>query len=188
MRTIQLTCSRCNATMFLEKNRNFSRLSCPYCGGSTELIVESDRVKVAEILADTERMSMELSYKKHRDHMSMDQAMQKARVILICIATVIVLCLIGFAVARDSDRIRVPFSSRDLNGKRYQDAQAMLIDAGFTDIVTIPQKDLWDGFLHNDQGNIGKVAQVTINGDERFREHDSFDKDSKIRIWYHTYP
>ena len=33
MRTIQMTCSRYNATMFLEKNRGFSSLSCPYCGG-----------------------------------------------------------------------------------------------------------------------------------------------------------
>ena len=188
MRTIQLTCSRCNATMFLEKNRSFSRVSCPYCGGSTELIIESDRVKVAELIADTERMNMALSYKKHRDRISMEQAIQKSRVILICIATLTVLCLIFFSAARDSDRIRLPFSSRDLNGKRYQDAQVMLIDAGFSNIETIAQRDLWDGFLHNDQGNVGKVAQVTINGDGRFREHDCFDKDSKIRIWYHTYP
>ena len=34
-----------------------------------KLLMESDRVKIAEIEADTERLGMELSYKKHRDHM-----------------------------------------------------------------------------------------------------------------------
>ena len=68
-----------------------------------------------------------------------------------------------------------------------KDAQAILMDAGFSNIEAIAQKDLWDGFLHNDQENVGKVALITINGDERFRENDSFSKESKIRIWYHAY-
>ena len=40
MRTIQLTCSRCNATLFLEKERGYSKLSCPYCGGSMKLLMD----------------------------------------------------------------------------------------------------------------------------------------------------
>lgn len=188
MRTIQLTCERCHATMFLEKGRGFSKLSCPYCGNNMKLLMESDRVKIAEIEADTERLGMQLSYKKHKDHMDMAQTMQNIKIILICIASVIVIGLIGLSATRNSDKIRVPFSSRDLNGKAYQDVRTMLIDAGFSDIDVIARNDLWDGFLHNDQGNVGKVAQVTINGDERFRENDAYSKDSKIRIWYHSYP
>ncbi len=94
------------------------------------------------------------------------------RILLICIVTVFVIGLIVYSVDREGDKIKVPFSNRDFNGKSFQDAQAILMDAGFSNIEAIAQKDLWDGFLHNDQGNVGKVALITINGDERFREND----------------
>ena len=67
MKSIQLTCSRCNATMVLEKHGNYSSISCPYCGSSTDLLIESDRVKVAQIREDTERLGMTLSYREHQD-------------------------------------------------------------------------------------------------------------------------
>ncbi len=188
MRTIQTICNNCGATMYLEKNRGYSRLQCPYCRGSMNLLMESDRVKIAEIRADTDRLGMEYSYRKHRDHLALDWAMQNSRVLLVGVAAVVIIIMIAAAGIRNRDRIKVPFSSRDLNGKAYQDARTMLKDAGFSDIEVIARGDLWDGFLHNDQGNIGKVAQVTINGDEKFRENDSYHKTAKIRIWHHTYP
>lgn len=69
----------------------------------------------------------------------------------------------------------------------YYDARIMLQDAGFSNIEIIAREDLWNGFLHNDQGNIGKIARVTIDGGERFNENDSYNKTAKIRIWYHAY-
>ena len=187
MRTIQLTCSRCSATMFLERDRGFTKLSCPYCGGSMKLLMDSDRVRIAEIRADTDRLGMEYSYRKHRDHLAMEWAMQNGKFILIGIAVLSVLILIMVSSIKNKDNIKVPFSSGDLNGKVYQDARTMFMDAGFSDIEIIARKDLWNGFLHNDQGNVGKVAQVTINGEERFGKNSSYNKDSKIRIWYHSY-
>ncbi len=188
MRTIQLTCSRCNATLFLEKERGYTRLSCPYCGGSMKLLMDSDRVRIAEIQADTDRLGMAYSYKKHRDHLAMEWAMQNGKVLLIGVAILFVLILITVSAIRNKDNISVPFSSRDLNGKVYQDARMMFVDAGFSDIEVIARRDLWDGLLHNDQGNIGKVAQVTINGEEKFGKNATYNKDSKVRIWYHCYP
>ncbi len=188
MRTIQLTCSRCGATLILKKAQGFSALECPYCDGSMNLLVDSDRVRIAEIRADTDRIGMAYSYKKHRDHLAMDWVMENTRTILIAAAVVLVLILIGISSFRARDNVRVPFSARDLNGKAYQDARTMFQDAGFSDIEIIARGDLWDGFLHNDKGNIGKVAQVTINGEEKFGKNVVYNKNSKIRIWYHTYP
>ncbi len=188
MRTIQLTCSRCSATLFLEKSRGFTVLACPYCGSTMNALMDSDRVRIAEIRANTDRLGMAYSYKKHQDHLAMDWVMENTRTMLIAAAVVLVLILIGVSAFRARDNVKVPFSARDLNGKAYQDAWTMFRDAGFSDIEAIARYDLWDGFLHNDQGNIGKVAQVTIDGDERFGKNAVFTRDSKIRIWYHTYP
>ena len=188
MNMIPLTCSRCNATLLVEKSRGCTVLACPYCGSTMNALMDSDRVRIAEIRADTDRLGMAYSYKKHRDHLAMDWVMENTRVILIAAAVVLVLILIGVSSFRSRDNVRVPFSARDLNGKAYQDARTMFRDAGFSDIEVIARYDLWDGFLHNDQGNVGKVAQVTINGEERFGKNASYNKGSKVRIWYHCYP
>ena len=188
MRAIQLTCNRCSATMFLERERGFTKLACPYCGGSMTLLMDSDKVRIAEIRADTDRLGMAYSYRKHRDHLVMEWAMKNSRILLIAIAAAIVLIMIAVSSFQNRDKLRVPFSSGDLNNKSYYDVRTMFIDAGFHNIDVIAREDLWDGLFHNDQGNIGKVAQVTINGEERFGKNASFNKDSQIRIWYLVYP
>lgn len=188
MRTIQLKCDRCSGTLFLEKDKGFARLNCPYCGGTMKLLMESDRVRIAEIQADTDRFGLALSYLKHRNRLALDWVTQNSRLVLIGLAALIIIIVMASNSIRNRDRIRMPFSSRDLNNKTYYDARIMLQDAGFSNIEIIAREDLWDGFLHNDQGNIGKVAQVTIDGDERFNENDSYHKAAKIRIWYHDYP
>ena len=188
MHTIQLKCDRCNGTLFLERDKGFAILSCPYCGGTMKLLTESDRVKIARIQADTDRFGMALSYRKHRDRLTLQWVTQNSRLIMIGIVVLIVSIMMASNSIRNKDRIKVPFSSRNLNNKSYYDVRTMFEDAGFSDIEVIARNDLWDGFLHNDQNNIGKVAQVTINGDESFRENDSYNKTSKVRIWYHDYP
>ena len=187
MHTIQMKCSRCGGTLFLERNRDFSSLTCPYCRGTMKLFMESDWVKIARIQADTDRFGMTLSYLKHRNRLTLEGITQNARYILYIILAVFVITMIATNSIRSKNSVKVPFSSRDLNNKSYYDVRTMLLDAGFSDIEIIARNDLWDGFLHNDQGNIGKVAQVTINGDEKFRENDSYEKTAKVRIWYHTY-
>lgn len=188
MRTIQLTCSRCNATMFLERDRGFTKLSCPYCGGSMKLLMDSDSVRIEEIRADTDRMSMEYSYRKHRDILNMEWAKQYGKAILIGIVVLFFIVMIVSSSIRNKDNIHVPFSSRDLNGKYYSDVQTMFRDAGFSNIEVESRADLWDGFLRNDQGNVGKIAQVTINGEEKFNKNATYSKYAQVRIWYHCYP
>lgn len=188
MHTIQLTCSRCGATLLLERNHSCTALSCPYCGSDMRLLMDSDRVRIAEIKAKTDRLGMAYSYRKHRDHLTMDWVTENTRAILAAAGVVLLLILLGVSSFRARNNVTVPFSARDLNGKAYQDARAMLQDAGFSDIEVIARYDLWDGLLHNDQGNVGKVAQVTIDGNERFGKNAVFTRDSKIRIWYHCYP
>lgn len=188
MQTVQMKCSHCGGTLFLERDKRFTMLSCPYCRSTMKMFTESDRVRIAEIQADTDRFGMALSYMKHRNRLTLEWVTQNARYLLYGIVAVFVIIMIVSNSIRNKDRIKVPFSSNDLNNKTFYDARTMLQDAGFSDIEVIARKDLWDGFLHNDQGNIGKVAQVSIDGDERFRENDSYNKTAKIRIWYHTYP
>ena len=94
MKTIQLTCSRCNATMMLEKRGNQSSIFCPYCGNSTNLLIESDRVKVAQIKADTERLGMELSFREHRDYLAEAHSRRKGQIVIICIFAAVTAALI----------------------------------------------------------------------------------------------
>ena len=188
MHTVQLACSRCNATMFLERSRGLTKMSCPYCGSSMKLLVDSDSVRIEEIRADTDRLGMAYSYRKHRDNLNFEWAKQYGKAFLIGIGILFFIILIISISVRNKDNIKVPFSSRDLNGKYCRDVQAMFIDAGFTNIRTEAREDLWDGFLRNDQGNIGKVAQVTINGEEQFNKNATYNKESQVRIWYHCYP
>ena len=94
MKSIQLTCSRCNATMMLEKHGSYSGISCPYCGSTAELLIESDKVKIAQIREDTERFGMTLRYREHRDYLAEARSRRRIQIAVISVFALIALILI----------------------------------------------------------------------------------------------
>ena len=100
MESIQMICSRCNATMVLEKRGNYSSISCPYCGSSADLLIESDKVKVTQIREDTERLRMTLSYREHQDYLVEKHSLRKTQIAIICIFALIALALVWVFVTQ----------------------------------------------------------------------------------------
>ena len=85
---------------------------------------------------------------------------------------------------KDSNKLNVGKSADEIIGENYQAITSELEEAGFTNIETKVLDDLVTGWLTND----GEIEQVEINGTTEFSANDSFDKDSKIVITYHTFP
>lgn len=101
MKFIQLTCSKCSATMMLEKHGSYSSISCPYCGSNTDLLIESDRVKVAQIREDTERLGMALSYREHQDYLVEAHSLRKIQIAVICVFALIAIILTVIFLVQD---------------------------------------------------------------------------------------
>ena len=85
---------------------------------------------------------------------------------------------------QDPNVLKVSKSSDELVGKNYQTVLLELEETGFTNIETKVLDDLITGWLTKD----GEIEQIEINGDTEFSASDSFQKDSKIVITYHTFP
>ena len=95
MRTIRPVCSRCNAAMVPGKVGGYPGLVCPYCGNDTRLAVESDRVRIAQIRADTDRLGMEYRYWEHLDSVRESRTRRRGQIIAICAVALLVAVLIG---------------------------------------------------------------------------------------------
>jgi len=83
----------------------------------------------------------------------------------------------------DPNMLKVSTSSDEIVGENYQTVISKLEESGFSDIQTKVLDDLITGWLTKD----GEIEKIEINGDTEFSANDSFQKDSKIVITYHTF-
>ena len=88
MKSIRTTCRNCHGRMKIEKCSAYYRLSCPFCG-TVELLTGNDRVQVAQIQADTERLEMVFSYRAHQDYLAEVHIRRKIQIAIICVLTLI---------------------------------------------------------------------------------------------------
>ena len=79
--------------------------------------------------------------------------------------------------------LKIPSSSDDYIGKNYMDVVGELNAYGYKNIVLMPKKDLFNGWLVKD----GEIEEITINGKEHFRKNAKFPSESRIVIVYHTF-
>lgn len=105
------------------------------------------------------------------------------RKILLFLCLIVAIISIPACFAKQ-DTIKVSKSSDEIVGEKYQTVISQLEETGFTNIKTKVLDDLITGWLTKD----GEIEQVEINGDTEFSANDSFQKDSKIIITYHTFP
>ena len=92
MKTIRMTCRNCHGRMTLEECGAYYRLSCPFCG-NTEILMGSDRVQVAQIEADTDRLKMAYCHQEHRDFLEEVRTRRKIQIAIICAFALITLVL-----------------------------------------------------------------------------------------------
>ncbi len=92
MKTIRTTCRNCHGRMTLEEHGAYYRLSCPFCG-SAEILMGNDRVQVAQIEADTDRLGMAYRHLEHLDYLEEAHTRRRIQIAIICAFALIALVL-----------------------------------------------------------------------------------------------
>ena len=105
------------------------------------------------------------------------------KILFMCLMVAII-SISACSTEQDANMLKVSKSSDEIVGENYQTIASELEEIGFTNIETKVLDDLINGFLTKD----GEIEQIEINGDTEFSTNDSFQKDSKVVITYHTFP
>ena len=93
MKTIHMTCPRCNASLSLERIGEHAAFFCPYCGNETRMLVDSDSVRMARYHEETEMARIRLMAERHRDEVMAERRLFRIRTGIICAVSLIVLVL-----------------------------------------------------------------------------------------------
>lgn len=195
MKTIQLSCAKCNGTMTVDKNKG--SYFCPYCGASV-LLVESDSVKTARIkygaIRDVEFGSQKLQrdLENGRQKVQLSQARSKYMPFVIYAVFMALLIfsleLFGEIIPKMKGEIQAPSPSTAYVNKNYVNAAQQFRDAGFVDVQPIALGDLSNSLFRNRKAEVGKIKEVAIMGVTEFDSDNWFPKTAKVKIYYHTYP
>ena len=78
-------------------------------------------------------------------------------------------------------KIAVPCDYEDLIGRNASYVASTFSDSAFSDIKTIPIKDIYKGSTYK----VGQVEQIVIGGSSYFRKGDFIPYDAEIIITYH---
>ena len=104
------------------------------------------------------------------------------------IAVLLFIGIVGSANRKDNeedgDGTTIGYSSSELSGKNYKDAETLLRGKGFTNITTEAKGDLIVGIISTEY----EVAEVSVGGKTYFRKTAKFPTDTPIIIRYHSYP
>lgn len=120
---------------------------------------------------------------KSNENNSLKEAIMKKMMLflsLLIAAIVVAAC----SDEADPNVLKISKSSDEIVGENYETVITDLKATGFTDIETKVLDDLITGWLTKD----GEIEQVEIDGKAEFNAEDTFQKDSKIIITYHTFP
>jgi len=90
-------------------------------------------------------------------------------------------------IPEDADYAAIPLASRSFSGRSYQDVTTALRNAGFTNVVAIPLRDLTTGWLStllNGDREPGDVKMVNVSGNTSFQVGAIFPKNARIVVSY----
>ena len=102
-------------------------------------------------------------------------------------ATALALMLVLAACGGSGEKpsgIKMPQSSKDLEGQPYQDVVSSLEDAGFSNVEAVALEDLITGWINDEDS----VDEVDADGNTDFTTDDYFEPDVKIVVRYHSFP
>jgi hypothetical protein len=113
----------------------------------------------------------------------MNTAKRKTAFSLLLIVSTILLitCLTSCEDNVNSNLLEIGISSDNLDNQYYEDIKQILIQQGFTNIVTRPEDR---GLLFWKTPNT--VKRITVNGEDSFTGTSKFPKDALIVIIYYT--
>ena len=78
-------------------------------------------------------------------------------------------------------KIAVPGDYEDLIGRNASYVANTFIESAFSDVKTIPIKDIYKGSVYK----VGQVEQIVIGGSSYFRKGDLIPYDTEVIITYH---
>lgn len=205
MKQNAIPCPNCGSVM--KKRKNSIDLICEYClteifMGKEDPVAEKAKPNVQTVRTNNsgvEKAQIELE--KQRLAQKHDSSQRNKELISkVLFPTIVVLAsvfLIVFlfdmlsnfdsndgSIVEKTVNISMPFSAKDLKGESFVQVTAKLEDVGFKDIEQVKVEDLKFGILKKD----GQVKSVTINGNEKFTDEDRFMDNSKVKVYYHTFP
>ena len=157
---INFRCKKCGRVFVQEEETHF----CPFCGGN-------DIEKLNETIKKETGHNKKVKSKVHGI---------KFLILLFFICSSVFVWLKFFV--RDPDTVIMQKDSSDYVDMYYEDAVNELEELGFTNVTTNNKEDLTNTFLYED----GAVETVRIDGHMSFRKHDTFSKDAKVIVVYHT--
>lgn len=76
-----------------------------------------------------------------------------------------------------------PYSAREMINRDFDQLASELVDIGFTEVYTLPLKDLTTGWIKKERA----VQQVLIEGIDAIKKGMPIEHDKKITIQYHSF-
>ena len=113
--------------------------------------------------------------------MQKNESKTKYALSLIIALLLLTTCLISCDDTADSNLLEIGISSEGFENQYYQDIEKILLNRGFTNIITRPEArglEFWK--LPN------TVKRITVNGEDSFTKHSKFPKDALIVIIYYS--
>lgn len=79
--------------------------------------------------------------------------------------------------------IEYPFNSREVSKMTFDQVVEVLVDLGFSEVYTLPLKDLKTGWIKKENS----VQQVVIADVESIKRGMALEYDKKITVQYHSF-
>lgn len=194
MKLQQQKCSNCGALLDLDVED--TRIAfCPYCGGKylfddgkTEHTINenvSKNINVTKTVHNLYTDEVELLKEKNKDKNKSFNRMLIC--ISVCVAFLaIIVGLLWGGISKSIKQREIEEKGlisagnyRDFVDENYQDVEAQLKAAGFTNIELV---EVADDYLEEERG---KVKSVSIGGKTKFKKRDYFSSDTKVIISFY---
>jgi len=192
MELIKITCENCGGNLQVKTLSHIKnqKVKCQYCGAAYIISAKHSDIGAKfevemERLRDSERKQAtkaEWEFKNNQEERKYILRIGKYFVLFLVIG-LIALGILGFLETHPLGTIIITTSENSLKDENYKIAIKKLEDMGFKNIKTEKVKDLKLGILKSE----GDVKEVTINGENNFKKDDQFDKNAKVKIYYHVF-
>jgi len=193
MRLKKITCENCGGSLKVNSLSHIKNqeVICQYCGATYLLNAKYSKLGAKlevelEQMRDSDRKEAtkaEWEFKNKQEDRKHELATLKYFGLAFAVLIVFSLSFSVFGDGTKNESIQIATSEKDLKNENYKIVTKKLEDMGFKNIKTEKVKDLKIGILNSE----GEVKEVTINGENDFKKDDEFDKNSKIKIYYHVF-
>lgn len=193
MKLKKFTCENCGGSLKVNSLSHIKNqeVNCQYCGAvyilnakysklGAKLEVELDRIREAE---QKDATKAEWEFKNKQEDRKHEITKFKYYGIAFIVLFLFLIIPSGFRRESKDESIQIVTSEKELKGENYQIAIKKLEDMGFKNIKVEKVNDLKIGIFSKE----GDVKEVTINGENDFEKDTYFDKNSKIKIYYHVF-